>query len=604
MTDDKNIFPNREPEVEVVDEAKEDGTTLEQAFEVEGMRLDDARRVKSLSPGMLVFKRFIRNKLAVVGLVILVFMFTFSFLGPFFSPFGQTQVFNTVGSMSKDYAGAIYNQELRYTVLEGENFSSAERAAFLLARSSGEEVFEANGENYYYDPFIQDAENSFRILNLEPMAEELLGRVNPVGENTLSDGFLEAYQAAKDDDQDSFEFDGVIYRITSERKASVISTEHDVAVATLNIYDAYNQQDIAVVQSFPFVLASERAISQEDVEIEVNGETYALTYGEFDDSTVTILDSSGEEFAEVSNIIVNPLDQNVFLSVEYKSAMREAIRNNLDEVSFTHEDGETIDYDIDRVNTNYYIKRETPTTLINMYEMPSSEHPLGTDNNGMDVMTRLMYGGRVSLLVGFVVVIIEITIGVIIGGISGYFGGGVDTALMRFVDLFNSIPFYPVVIIFGSVMDTLEVEPMTRIFLLMAILGILGWTGIARVVRGQILSLREQDFMVAAEATGIRTTRRIFRHLVPNVMPLLIVQATAGLGGIIISEATLGFLGLGVKYPLASWGSIINVSSDAYVMTNFWFMWIPAGLLILLTVLGFNFVGDGLRDAFDPKMKR
>ena len=125
------------------------------------------------------------------------------------------------------------------------------------------------------------------------------------------------------------------------------------------------------------------------------------------------------------------------------------------------------------------------------------------------------------------------------------------------------------------------------------------------MVRGQILSLREQDFHGCNR--GNRYSDRhggYFGHLVPNVMPLLIVQATAGLGGIIITEATLGFLGLGVKYPLASWGSIINVSSDAYVMTNFWFMWIPAGMLILLTVLGFNFVGDGLRDAFDPKMKR
>jgi peptide/nickel transport system permease protein len=256
------------------------------------------------------------------------------------------------------------------------------------------------------------------------------------------------------------------------------------------------------------------------------------------------------------------------------------------------------------VNTNYYIKRETTTTLIRTYELPSAEHPLGLDNNGMDVMTRLMYGGQVSLLVGFVVVIIEVVIGVIVGGISGYFGGWVDTALMRFVDLFNAIPFYPIVLILGSVMDTMQMDPRGRIFLLMLVLGLLGWTGVARVVRGQILSLREQDFMVATEATGISTRRRIFTHLVPNVMPLLIVQATAGLGGIIIAEATLGFLGLGVKYPLASWGSIINVASDAYVMTNFWFMWIPAGLLILLAVLGFNFIGDGLRDAFDPKMKR
>jgi len=245
-----------------------------------------------------------------------------------------------------------------------------------------------------------------------------------------------------------------------------------------------------------------------------------------------------------------------------------------------------------------------PTTLISMYELPSAEHPLGLDNNGMDNLTRLMYGGRISLMVGFVVITLEVAIGVVIGGISGFFGGSVDTALMRFVDLFNSIPFWPIVIIFGSVMDTLKMNPIARIFMLMAVLGVLGWTGVARVVRGQILSLREQDFMVATEATGIRTSRRIFGHLIPNVMPLLIVQATMGLGGIIITEATLGFLGLGVKFPLASWGSIINVASDPYVMTNFWFMWIPAGFLILLTVLGFNFVGDGLRDAFDPKMKR
>ncbi|MEG0742500.1 MAG: ABC transporter permease, partial [Clostridia bacterium] len=131
-----------------------------------------------------------------------------------------------------------------------------------------------------------------------------------------------------------------------------------------------------------------------------------------------------------------------------------------------------------------------------------------------------------------------------------------------------------------------------------------GWPGIARIVRGQILCLREQEFMTAAEATGISTGRRIFRHLVPNVIPQLIVIDTMTLGGIILTEATLSFLGLGVKYPLASWGSIINAVSNIYVMTNYWFVWIPAGMLILLTVLGFNFIGDGLRDAFDPKMKR
>jgi peptide/nickel transport system permease protein len=175
---------------------------------------------------------------------------------------------------------------------------------------------------------------------------------------------------------------------------------------------------------------------------------------------------------------------------------------------------------------------------------------------------------------------------------------------MRTVDIFNCLPGLPLFVILGAVMDTLKVEPTYRIFVLMIVMGLLGWPYIARVVRGQILSLREQEFMTAAEATGLSVKRRIFRHLVPNVIPQLIVISTMTLGEVILVEATLSFLGLGVKYPLASWGSIINAVSNLYVMTNYWFVWIPAGMLILLTVLGFNFVGDGLRDAFDPKMKR
>jgi peptide/nickel transport system permease protein len=244
------------------------------------------------------------------------------------------------------------------------------------------------------------------------------------------------------------------------------------------------------------------------------------------------------------------------------------------------------------------------TDLIDTYASPSSDHLLGTDGSGMDLMVRLMYGGRVSLTIGFVVVLIEMLIGIIIGGLSGYFGGWVDTLLMRLVEIFNCIPTMPIYIILGAALDTMKLEPSVRIYLLMIILGIFGWPGIARVVRGQILSLREQEFMVANEATGLSVSRRIFRHLVPNVIPQLIVYATMSLGGIILTEATLSFLNLGVKYPYASWGNIVNSVNDSYVLQNYWFVWIPAGMLILITVLGFNFVGDGLRDAFDPKMKR
>jgi peptide/nickel transport system permease protein len=564
----------------------------------EEIHLDDSRRVKVLSPGMLVFKRFIRNSLAVVGFGIILFMFIFSFLGPLFSPYKQTQVFKGVDSMSKEYAGATYNQELRYTVAEGESFGSAERAQFLLALGKKNETFVLGTDTYY---LVNEGKDIYRILQLDPVAEVMVGIYKPLFGSTVPASLITSYQSAVSQGLDTFELDGVSYRITRKNKAMQISTEHDVALAMLNVYDAYNEANSESVASYPFKLASSIALAQDKSAFSVGDQLYTVNYG---DGQSTILDNAGDEYAEVSNIIVNPLDQSLFLSVGFKTSVRQAINDQNTTFSYTDSAGETVTYTIVLVNTVYNIKKETPTELIRAFEAPSAAHPLGLDNNGMDVMTRLMYGGRVSLLVGFVVIFLEVIIGIVIGGISGYFGGWVDTSLMRFVDLFNSIPFYPMVLIFGSVMDTLEVDPKARIFLLMMVLGLLSWTGVARIVRGQILSLREQDFMIATEATGIRTSRRIFKHLVPNVMPLLIVQATAGLGGIIIAEATLGFLGLGVKYPLASWGSIINVASDSFVMTSYWFMWIPAGMLILLTVLGFNFVGDGLRDAFDPKMKR
>ena len=192
----------------------------------------------------------------------------------------------------------------------------------------------------------------------------------------------------------------------------------------------------------------------------------------------------------------------------------------------------------------------------------------------------------------------------LVGGIAGYFGGWVDTILMRIVDIVICIPSMPLYLILGSVMDYLQIDPRMRIFMLCLILGLISWTTIARMTRGQILSLREQEFMIATEATGIRVSRRIMKHLVPNVIPQIIVISTMELGSVILMEATLSFLGLGVKFPYASWGNIVNAVNDSYVLTNYWFVWIPAGCLILLTVLGFNFVGDGLRDAFDPKMKR
>ena len=242
----------------------------------------------------------------------------------------------------------------------------------------------------------------------------------------------------------------------------------------------------------------------------------------------------------------------------------------------------------------------------NLKAAPSWEHLLGTDEKGMDIFTRLMYGGRISLLIGFIVVIFETLLGVLLGGIAGYFGGKVDQLIMRIVDIFNCIPTLPILLIASAVLDSLSryIDPSNRIYFLMLIITIFGWSGCARMVRGQILSLREQEFIVATEVMGLPTWRKIFKHLIPNVMPQLIVNMTLGLGSVILYESTLSYLGLGVQIPYAAWGTMISSSKDPVILSYYMNMWLPAGILIVLAVLGFNFVGDGLRDAMDPKSKK
>lgn len=262
-----------------------------------------------------------------------------------------------------------------------------------------------------------------------------------------------------------------------------------------------------------------------------------------------------------------------------------------------------ITYIVDGVEyTSYYITSET--RINNTKGDMTTEHWLGTDEHGQDLFTRLMYGGRVSLTIGFVVVLLETLIGVVLGGLAGYFGKWVDNLIMRIVDIIYCIPQLPIMLILSAMFDSLGVDGIERLYYMMGILTLMGWAGTARIVRGQILSLREQEFMLAAKCTGLSTKRKIFNHLIPNVLPQLIVSMTLGLGSVILTEATLGFLDLGAPLNTATWGSMIQYATKSEFLSDYPNFWVPAGVCITLAILAFNFVGDGLRDAFDPKAKR
>ena len=658
------------------------------------MTLDDASRVKVLSPGMLVFKRFIRNKLAIVGSAILIFMFLFAFAGPFFYKYSQTQVFTTYKPLNINYANAKERTDYVVYPVEDLGISTTTKNMFNSIvnkmESAGQTQYlyddkdtgltvlvEKQGDNVYtmsvndpveigsfamqdigkfntkfgkvtytgealpadFDQAVADAVkagqaqfeyegNVYLLQNGANKMEKLVlgtgdGAMDFVGED-LGAEFAAAVGQCVLDGATSFTFEGTLYTVSAGTGASYnitgLGNSQLAFVGSPFVFDTFTQ---GANLSEAFKANALLAIYGENT-FTADGVTYTAVI-EGDEIYITTAD--GEKFCAVSTFVVRRFNGEDSLEIGFKNMTREVVEKmaaeGLDSATFTfnipqlNDQGVVITDEVGNVKlieteltvknkvTDYVVICEQYTSMIDRFAAPSKDHVFGTDGDGMDILARMLAGGRISLMVGFVVVILEIILGIIMGGLAGYFGGWVDNLIMRLVDVFYCIPTMPILIIIGSMLDALRLDPYIRLVWLMAVLGFLGWASIARLVRGQILSLRDQDFMVATEAVGLPVRRRIFRHLIPNVMPQLIVTATMGLGSVILTESTLSFLGLGVKHPMATWGTMINsVCTSAQAMTTYTYIWIPVGLLICLTVIAFNFVGDGLRDAFDPKMKR
>lgn len=230
-------------------------------------------------------------------------------------------------------------------------------------------------------------------------------------------------------------------------------------------------------------------------------------------------------------------------------------------------------------------------------EGPSGSHWLGTDQVGRDVLSRLMYAARISLTVGIGAVLISTLIGTVLGLISGYAGGWIDGLIMRLTDVFMSFPYIMLILVLASIVG----PGLTNIIL---ILGALGWPGVARLVRGNVLSIKQSDYVKACIALGYKTPRILFKHLFPNTIAPILVYSTSGVAGAILDEAALSFLGLGVQPPEPSWGNMLANAQSYSVLTSQIWLWLPPGIMVLLTVLSINYIGDALRDALDPKNEK
>ncbi|MCM3728515.1 ABC transporter permease [Neobacillus cucumis] len=227
-------------------------------------------------------------------------------------------------------------------------------------------------------------------------------------------------------------------------------------------------------------------------------------------------------------------------------------------------------------------------------DQPSAEHLLGTDQVGRDLLSRLIYASRVSLAVGIGAVAIYVVIGTFLGAVAGYFGKWVDMIIMRLTDVFMSFPYLMVILVLVSIMGP-------SLFNIILVIGLLGWPSVARIVRGSVLTIKEMDYVKAGVALGLPSWKILFQHILPNCLAPILVNATFGIASSIILEASLSFLGMGVQPPTASWGNMLNEAQSLTVLATQPWLWLPPGLMILLAVISINFMGDGLRDAMDPK---
>ena len=670
--------------------AKEAAEQNNTPIENEEIHLDDVSRVKVLSPGRQVFKRFIRNRLAVFGSAVLIFMFVFSFLGPLFYAHGQTEIFYKYNNQNVNYALAkensayngyvvndsveldskvvtAMNSNIKSMIEEGKDYLlvEGETGNFEINRL-GDEIYTLSGREMdevcavgtstvtigTYDSVGKKLKFSGEEIDgLEDAAKACKGKSGEFkfggetysykkgsgksytitktsdginyAKGSLGEEFEAAMLAAIESEAKAFSFEGVNYTILNKGETHHVYTSGEPSMAMVYTRFTLDTFETGLKVSDEFRVNALLA-AYDSGKFSYEGQKYTI---KSNDDVLEIFDAQGNEFAEFSTISIRRYSGEDSMDYDLKKALNTVIEEmqetDLKTAELTYrlpmqDENGVYTYD-EQGNLQYadgdltISQRDTGSYVINCHQTiyvidkfaaPSGTHVLGTDGDGFDVLARIMYGGRISLMVGFVVVFLEILLGVIMGGLAGYYGGWVDNLIMRLVDIFYCLPSMPIMIILGAMMDALRMNTYVRLMIMMAALGIMGWAGVARMVRGQILSLREQEFMVATEATGIRVKDRIFRHLVPNVMPQLIVIASLGIGGTIITESTLSFLGLGVKHPLATWGTIINSVSSASAMAHYPFIWIPVGLLICMTVIAFNFVGDGLRDAYDPKAKR
>lgn len=636
------------------------GRWLGRAFfpgrEVAEMNIFEVEKLES--PSRLAVKAFFRRKLAVVALVVLILLFLFSFIGQFIwkmdltytdplqaniapnmslrnVPKGLKNDIKTISGFSNFTVGVNNDGKFFIWGFTRDNMTNINYADVPDEVKNGKVVTAVAGSDHIV-AITEDGKlhmwgaNSRGQLgvntgNPDDPVVELDKNIleNGIGDLSKLDQIIAGYQVT------AMVLDGKLYmwgnsnniinmRTFVERtdsEGNVIGYDNVQKVALTNYYavlllddgsivttDWLSTFDSAVsnksgkIPSFLSYLKNKKvvdicatnnslAILLEDGEVLVAGDTgYGVS--EFpdvpDDEKIVNIESGTRHFAALTKDAEGKTRAYAWGHNEYKQA---SVSGKSAAAVFC---GAKQTYLVDEDND-----------LIRSYGL--SGYLFGTDGQGRDTLTRIVHGGKMTLTIGVVAVIIEAIIGIIVGCIAGYFGGWIDMLLMRITEIFSALPFLPFAMMLSYVLQTTSVGANTKIFIIMVILGLLSWTGLATMIRAQVLAEREKEFVIAAQAMGIKESRIAFKHILPNIISVILVSMTLSFAGCLLTESSLSYLGFGVQLPQPTWGNMLNGANNSIVIQNYWWQWLFPSIFLSLATISINIIGDTLRDVLDPK---
>ena len=602
------------------------------------------------SPSVMAVKTFFRRKLAVVALIVLISLFLFVFIGPYIVPMDENFTDPLQANIAPNYSFLSVPDELAdnvrdingfsgFTVgvsenneiyiwgntvnnLTGVDYSAVPEevlekgVAFAAAGSDHIIAITTDGKLYGWgssntgqfgyvtneaDPYIQ-------------MPEELItGTIDVSQVQQLIAGYQCTALVMKDGTMTVW---GNMNSQLSLKEMNKKYTEGIQKVAFSNYYGLMLRQDGTVTggQSLSFQMVSAESSTEgkiknlksflkdkKAVDIAATNNCYAIV---LEDGSIVVWGAA--EYGE-KDVPAAPAGEK-YVKVVAGTRHFIAVTDKGTVVGWGHDDHGQISGVVGMTTDNVYVGAKQTYLVNSDGELTDKAgfkgYLMGTDGSGRDVFTRIIHGGKMTMTIGAVAVIVSTIIAIIVGCLSGYFGGWVDMLLMRITEIFSSIPFLPFAMMLSYVIRYMAIGETMRIFIIMVMLGLLSWTGLARMIRAQVLAEREKEFVIAAQSMGIKETAIAFKHILPNVISIILVNITLDFAGCLLTESSLSYLGFGVQQPQPTWGNMLNGANNSIVIQNYWWQWVFPAIFLGIATISINIIGDTLRDVLDPKSSR